>query len=84
MAFVYYIFDFSLIRKIFLTVLIMVHLAVFTPLHYLVQLYIIARFSLVFMPVLYTVFGLLLEVMVFIAFYSWGMSWKGREADSAW
>jgi hypothetical protein len=34
--------------------------------------------SVLFMPVLYFVFGPFLDILVFIGFYSWGMSWKGR------
>jgi len=28
-----------------------------------------------FMPVLYIVFGLPVDVLIILAFYSWGMSW---------
>jgi hypothetical protein len=52
----------------------MAHLAVLTPLQYLTHIYIISRGSSLFMPVLYIMFGLLPQVGVFIAFYSWGMS----------
>jgi hypothetical protein len=34
--------------------------------------------SVLFMPVLYIVFGIAMDVMVIIAFYSWGMTWSFR------
>jgi hypothetical protein len=32
------------------------------------------------MPVLYIVFGMPLDVLLIIAFYSWGMTWSFRPA----
>jgi hypothetical protein len=37
----------------------------------------VANLSLVVMPVLFLMFGLVLDVMIFVAFYGWGMSWDG-------
>jgi hypothetical protein len=74
----YYILDFSLLQKLFLTACIMGHLAVFIPVQYLTQAALIYHGSLLFMPVLYFLFGIPLNVMVFIALYGWGMSWEGR------
>jgi hypothetical protein len=31
--------------------------------------------SVLFMPVLYIAFGLPLDIVIVLAFYSWGMSW---------
>lgn len=75
---IYYIFDFSLARKIGLTVMTMLHLAIFVPLQYALQGYVIHHFSLLYMPLLFFVFGFVLDIMVVIAFYAWGMSWKSR------
>ena len=30
-----------------------------------------------YLPALFLMFGLMLEVFILIAFYSWGMSWRG-------
>lgn len=73
----YYILDFNLLQKLFLTACIMGHLAAFIPLQYLAQAALLHHGSLLFMPVLYFLFGIPLNVMIFIAFYGWGMSWKG-------
>jgi hypothetical protein len=74
---IYFIFEFRFYAKVMLTVTAMVHLTLLLPLQYLMHSYLIARLSLLVMPVLFIFFGLSLEVMVFIALYSWGMSWKG-------
>jgi hypothetical protein len=73
----YYIFDFGLWPKAFLTVLTMAHLVLFFPLQILVAALILER-SVLFMPVLYIVFGMPLDVLLIIAFYSWGMTWSFR------
>ena len=73
-----YIFDFGLIKKLGLTALTMAHLTLLTPLQFLIQAYFIHHFSLLFLPAFYLLLGTPLNVMVFIAFYSWGMSWEER------
>lgn len=79
LGFTYYLLDFSFLRKIALTLAIMGHLTVFIPLKYTLQAALIHAGSMLFMPVLYLVFGLLLDVLVFIALYGWGMSWRARK-----
>jgi hypothetical protein len=49
----------------------------FIPLQYLLHACIL-RVSLLFLPILYLAFGPFLDVVVFIAFYSWGMSWSPK------
>jgi len=77
-SFTYYIMNFSLLQKAFLTVVAMTHLTLFLPLLILLQAMVLQK-SVFFMPVLYIVFGLPVEVLMIIAFYSWGMSWPGRD-----
>ena len=83
LALTYYIFDLGLLKKVFLTLLTLAHLCILAPLQYLVHVYLIYHGSLLFMPVLYLVFGLPLSVMSLVAFYSWGMSWKSRNVPQA-
>jgi hypothetical protein len=71
----YYIFDFGLIRKAALTAMTMGHLSLFLPFQILLQA-VILRKSVLFMPLLYIVFGLPLDIAIILAFYSWGMSWS--------
>lgn len=75
LGFTFYLFDLSAIRKLLLTLMVMGHLAVFLPLQGLVHALLIVKFSLVAMPVLLLLFGILLDVMIFVAFYGWAMSW---------
>jgi hypothetical protein len=74
----YYIFNFGLIKKALLTAMTMVHLSLFFPVQVVLQA-IVLRKSILFMPLLYVVFGLSLDVLVIIAFYAWGMSWRSKK-----
>ena len=68
----YYIFKFGPIKKIALTVLTMSHLSIFLPVQILLQAMVLEK-SVLFMPVLYIVFGLPVNISIILAFYSWGM-----------
>ncbi|MGA9528978.1 MAG: hypothetical protein WBS24_12765 [Terriglobales bacterium] len=74
-GFTFYILNFSLAQKLFLTLITMVHLLLFVPQQYMLHVYLLHK-SVLFMPILYFVFGPFLDVLVFIGFYSWGMSWR--------
>jgi hypothetical protein len=73
----YYIFDFGLPRKALLTSITMAHLALFLPFQCLLQALVLQK-TVLFMPVLYIVFGMPVDVMLMIGFYSWGMTWSFR------
>jgi hypothetical protein len=75
----YYIFDFGLLKKAFLTAITMTHLALFLPLQVLLQALFLQK-TVLFMPVLYIIFGMPINILIFIAFYSWGMTWCFRSA----
>ena len=75
----YYIFDFGLLKKAFLTAITMTHLALFLPLQVLLQALFLQK-TVLFMPLLYIVFGMPINILIIIAFYSWGMSWFFRSA----
>ncbi|MBI5612155.1 MAG: hypothetical protein HY942_03665 [Gammaproteobacteria bacterium] len=81
LGFTYNIFYFGLWKKLSLAILTMGHLIVLVPLQYLTQAYILHHSSLMFMPVLFVIFGLPLDIMVFIALYAWGMTWKQRRSS---
>ena len=78
LGFSYFLFDFSIVQKVGLTLGIMVYLVLLLPFQYMLHAWIIHQ-SVLFMPVLYFVFGPFLDVLVFVSLYSWGMSWKGRK-----
>jgi len=73
----FYLFDFSLLKKIWLTLLVARYLTLFIPLQYMLHIYILQK-SILFMPILYFAFGPFLDVLIFVSFYSWGMSWKSQ------
>jgi hypothetical protein len=76
----FYVIDVSWSRKVGLTVLVMAHLAVLVPLQYALQAALIVHGSLIVLPLLFILFGLLPEIMVLIAWYGWGMSWPSARA----
>lgn len=76
LAFTFYIFDISFLKKLGLTLFIMIHLCLLVPFQYMAHAYVLYNYSLLFLPLLFFIFGLPLNVMMFIAFYSWGASWK--------
>lgn len=76
MGFTYFVFDYAFWRKVGLTVLIMGYLVVYVPVQFAAHAFILHHSSLLFLPVLFFGFGLALDVMVFIGFYSWGASWR--------
>jgi hypothetical protein len=76
----YYIFDFGLLKKAFLTAATMIHLALFLPLQVLMQALFLQK-TVLFMPVLYIIFGMPINILIIVAFYSWGMSWFFRSVQ---
>ena len=81
-ALTYYIFDFGLFKKAGLTAMTMVHLTMFLPVQLLLQALVLQQ-SVLFMPLLYIIFGIPLDIVVIVAFYSWGMSWAFRSPGLA-
>jgi len=76
----YYMFGFSLWRKVSLTVCTVAYFAVAFPMQYLLHAYVLHHLTLLFLPLLYLVFGIFMDVMMFVALYSWGMSWARADA----
>ena len=77
-AFTFYLLNFSLVQKLLLTLATVAHLVLFVPQQYMLHIYLVHA-SVLFMPVLYFVFGPFLDILAFVGFYSWGMSWKAPE-----
>jgi len=79
----FYFLDVSPIRKVGLTVAVLGHLALLLPLQAMLHASLITVLTIVVMPLLFLLFGFLLDVMVLVAFYGWAMSWPSslfREA----
>ncbi|MFO1436428.1 MAG: hypothetical protein U1F34_08835 [Gammaproteobacteria bacterium] len=72
----YYAFEFALWKKLAATLLMIVHLVLFSPLQYMAHAKLIHDMTLVVMPLLYIMFGLFANIFCFIAIYGWAMSWE--------
>ncbi|MBK8958909.1 MAG: hypothetical protein IPM80_10850 [Proteobacteria bacterium] len=77
LSFSYYVFEYSLPKKIAGTLLIIAGIVLVTPFQYLVHMCsLIEAGSLLLLPLLYVLFGLLFDIGVFIALYAWVVSWE--------
>ncbi|MBK8957782.1 MAG: hypothetical protein IPM80_04955 [Proteobacteria bacterium] len=76
LSFSYYVFEYSLPKKIAGTLLIIAGIVLVTPFQYLVHVLLIEAGSLLLLPLLYVLFGLLFDIGVFIALYAWVVSWE--------
>jgi hypothetical protein len=83
LGFTFYIFDHSLPQQLALSVLVLVHLAVFLPLQVLVHAALVHYLSALVQPTLFFIFGMLAQVLVFVGFYGWAMSWQGTEIPAS-
>lgn len=63
-------------RKLSITLLAMGHLALFVPLQYLAHALLLHHGSLLFMPLLFWLFGMPLDILVLVALFSWAASWQ--------
>jgi hypothetical protein len=79
----YNIFNLGVRRKLLLALVTVLHLGLFVPHQFLLHAYLVHHGSYLFLPLLYFLFGLLLDVMAFIAWYAWGMSWPERTREAA-
>lgn len=67
----YYVLRLPLAVKIFHTAMVMGYFIVLVPLQVVVHLVLLQHLTLVVMPVLFLLFGALLDFVLFIALYSW-------------
>jgi hypothetical protein len=79
LGFVFFVFDHALWRQALLALVVLGHLAVLLPLQVLVHGALSHYLSVLVQPTMFFLFGLLLQVLVFVALYGWAMSWPGEE-----
>jgi len=79
-GFTLYPFDIAIWRKVLLTVGTVAHLAVLIPLQGTIHAFAIYHLSVLVMPSMFFLWGILLHVFVFVSFYGWGMSWPDVKA----
>ncbi len=68
-------FDIALWRKVLLTAIAVGHMAILLPVQVALHAWAAHHLSLLVLPTMFFLWGLLLEVFVFVAFYGWAMSW---------
>lgn len=78
MAMIYYIFDFGIVKKFLVTFAMLLYFMILIPFQYMMHAIIISAWGLLFMPVLYLNFGLILDTLMFIGWYSWAMTGKRK------
>lgn len=69
-----YPFDLSLTVKLNVTFAAVVIVLAFTPFQYALHAWLLHSLTLVMMPLLFVAFGPILNVVLFVAIYGWGMS----------
>jgi hypothetical protein len=79
----FFIFDFPVRQKLLLATLLMGHIIVLVPLQAVIHGWIIYRATLLAMPMLYLLFGVLLDMFIYVALYGWGMSWRSNSVLDA-
>jgi len=73
---IYYIFDFSVVQKAGLTLLTLAFIALALPFLLMTHAYLLSVCSLLILPLLYILCGVLLLTFACIALYGWAMSWS--------
>lgn len=79
LAATHFLFDFGTPRKVGLMTVTMAWMALLVPVKVAVHALVLHAGGMVFLPLLFILFGLPVEVFLFIALYAWGMSWHERE-----
>lgn len=82
LALIYYIFDFSFWRKTLVTATMLLYFIVFIPFQYLLHTVVLNAWGILFMPVLYLNFGLLVDTLMFIGWYAWAMTAPKASPDA--
>jgi len=77
LSFTLHVFDLAFCRKTLVTVALLAHLSIFLPLQVLLHVGLVLQGTALLMPVLFLMFGLLLDVLILVAFYGWALSWPG-------
>lgn len=72
----YYPLNFSLAKKVALTLFILMMVFLFAPHLYACHIVVMSFHSVLYMPILFAVFGALPIMVMIIAIYGWGMSWE--------
>jgi hypothetical protein len=72
----YFVFDFKLYQKFLAYFMVITYFLIEVPFHIFFHALVLQYSTMVIAPVLYAIFGLSLQVFLFMALYSWAMSWE--------
>jgi hypothetical protein len=72
----YYLFPFALWQRTLVTVLSWLFLFALTPLQYALHVALVQHMGLLVMPLLHLLFGVMLDIIGFVAIYGWAMGWN--------
>lgn len=75
-ALAWYPFDHRWPRKLLLTLLTLLFFVLYMPTSLAMHAWLIHAGSLVWLPVLYLIFGYPIQIFLLVCLYGWGMSWK--------
>lgn len=78
LAFTFNIFHFSLFRKLLLPAVVIGYFFILYPFQFMLFAILLNKFSLLYLPLLHFILTIFIDMMIFIALYSWGMSWQDR------
>lgn len=70
----YYLLNFSLLTKLAFTTAVLFYFSILIPHKIVLHGLILHRGSVMYMPLLYICFGTILDVLIFVALYSWAIS----------
>ena len=71
----YYPLNFSFVKKLFLSTVVLSALVLFIPHLFTCHLVIMEQFSVLYMPLLFAIFTVLPLLLIVVSLYGWGMSW---------
>jgi hypothetical protein len=71
----YNVYNVGVHRKLMLVLLVEAHFLFLLPHQYLLHAVIVHYASLLFLPLLYFAFGVLLDIVVLMGWYAWALSW---------
>ena len=81
LALLYYVLDFPFWRKIVVTLVMMGYFILVFPFQYLLYGLALASWTMLYMPLLYILFGPLMNTLMFVCWYSWAMTWRGKTVN---
>jgi hypothetical protein len=81
LALLYYVLDFPLWRKVVVTLAMIAFFIILFPFQYMLYSLMLASWTMLYMPLLYIMFGPLLNTLMFVCWYSCAMTWRSKNTN---